>query len=248
MSILENNWNLSQQAQEFFVYTTLGIVPKEIFNTGNYNKMISDYKCLNNADDNYKVYCIYKCARTAYNDLSRTLRYDIKYKSSSKDKDALAHKENTINNICAKLTNAIYNDGNIAVDTESLFNVFVENGNNNECIADLLHLLTVDDKTNQKFHFGQVQKWVNMTLKYLYLLGIIHDNSKLHIPIDNYIINAFKQNDIYVPSKAWSRFDDTDYYNQYKSYMERLDEPYIDWEHKTWIEQAEKEKGIKINS
>ena len=50
----ENEWKLNQQAQEFFVYTTLGIVPQEIFNTGNYAKMISYYECLNNTDVNYK--------------------------------------------------------------------------------------------------------------------------------------------------------------------------------------------------
>lgn len=244
----ENEWKLNQQAQEFFVYTTLGIVPQEIFNTGNYAKMISNYECLNNTDVNYKVYCIFMCTKAAYNDLSRTLRYKEEYKSNSKDKNALNKKEQILNRICAELTKKIYNNGSITSNPENLFDVLVDKqGKYSDCVNDLFVCLKEDEKDNLKFHFGQVQKWINMTLKYLYLLGIVENDNKLHIPIDNYIINAFKQNDIFVPRKAWSRFDNTDYYDQYKSYMDKLDEPYIDWEHKTWIEQAEKEKGIKFN-
>ena len=188
------------------------------------------------------------CTKAAYNDLSRTLRYEEKYKSDSKDKKALNEKEQILNRICAELTKKIYNNGSITSNPENLFDVLVDKqGKYSDCVNDLFVCLKEDEKDNLKFHFGQVQKWINMTLKYLYLLGIVENDNKLHIPIDNYIINAFKQNDIFVPRKAWSRFDNTDYYDQYKSYMDKLDEPYIDWEHKTWIEQAEKGKGIKFN-
>jgi hypothetical protein len=58
---------------------------------------------------------------------------------------------------------------------------------------------------NRKFTYGNAQKWVNMTLKYLYLLGgaycacgypkafqtsINHCKAWLHVPIDSYIIEA----------------------------------------------------------
>ena len=269
MSILEDNWNLEQQAQEFFVYTTLGIVPKKIFKDGNYNKTLSQYNCLdnidiNNIDINYKVYCIFKCARAAYNDLSRTLRYQEAYKSSSKNKKALEEKENKINCVCATLTRAIYNDGNTFADAEELFKELVEGDNPQECLSDLFKCLSEDKKTNQKFHFGQVQKWVNMTLKYLYLLGIVKDEDDvkaLHIPIDSYIMKALTENEIKFPKQSgdygsysdsnsvkWSRLNEDEYKKIVEEYRKTssIGKNPIMWEHNAWIKQAEKEKGIEI--
>ena len=251
MSILDEKWELSQQAQEFFVYATLGIVPKEIFNKGNYVEIISEFECFKRNEVNYTVYCIFKCARAAYNDLCRTLRYDAKYKSDSKDKKALKEKEKIINCICATLTKAIYNDGNIVANAEKLFNVFNVNGNNKKLMSALLKCLSVDKKTKQRFHFGQVQKWVNMTLKYLYLLGIVKDDKDikvLQIPVDSYILKALSEESgiKQKTNSAWSRFDSEDYYNIYDDYKDTIDKPYIHWEHDAWIKQAEKEKEVEI--
>ncbi len=53
----------------------------------------------------------------------------------------------------------------------------------------------------ERFSYGNAQKWVNMTLKYLYLLGsidvnirkirILDDSDYFHVPIDSYILDAF---------------------------------------------------------
>lgn len=84
-----------------------------------------------------------------------------------------------------------------------------------------------------------------MTLKYLYLLGIVNDNSKLQIPIDSYIMKALNQQDVPVPNTAWSRFDYKEYENLCNLYKDKIDMPYIEWEHDAWIIQAEKENGVK---
>lgn len=45
----------------------------------------------------------------------------------------------------------------------------------------------------ESFTIGQSQKWLNMTLKYLWLLNILLDGLNeeyLHIPVDSYIIEA----------------------------------------------------------
>ena len=226
MSILDEKWELSQQAQEFFVYATLGIVPKEIFNKGNYVEIISEFECFKRNEVNYTVYCIFKCARAAYNDLCRTLRYDAKYKSDSKDKKALKEKEKIINCICATLTKAIYNDGNIVANAEKLFNVFNVNGNNKKLMSALLKCLSVDKKTVKDDK----------------------DIKVLQIPVDSYILKALSEESgiKQKTNSAWSRFDSEDYYNIYDDYKDTIDKPYIHWEHDAWIKQAEKEKEVEI--
>jgi hypothetical protein len=66
-----------------------------------------------------------------------------------------------------------------------------------------------------KFHYGQAQKWINMTMKYIFVLDQEKVNSNyqfLHIPIDNIIIDALKSYDAPKLSCSWSRIDD---YQQY---------------------------------
>ena len=100
----------------------------------------------------------------------------------------------------------------------------------NKVIKELLHQNITDQKDfdewhkwacemliksfkNQKFTYGQAQKWINMTLKYLSMF----DYKKIekvyeycHIPIDNYILDKtgkkFKT--------AWSRI------NSYEDYLD----------------------------
>lgn len=261
MSVLnEKEWKLSQQAQEFFVYATLGIIPEELFEHSTYADTLSKIKGFKNVIINYQVYCIFMCAKAAYNDLSRTLRYRDEYKSSNKNKDALTKKEKKLNCICAELTKTIYNNNNIISDTETLFNVFVdEQGNYSYCVKELFSCLKEDEK--EKFHFGQVQKWVNMTLKYLHLLGIVENTNGLHIPIDSYIMKALSDEGVKFPkqnggwdkysennSVKWSRLDREQYEKIAKGYKDiELSNGPLTWEHFAWINQSEKEKGISFN-
>lgn len=101
-----------------------------------------------------------------------------------------------------------------------------------------------------EFYVGQAQKWVNMTLKYLYVL--IPDVVEpfycfLHIPLDNYIMDiAKKQYGVPSLSAAWSRISD---YQEYLDYelrlMEVIDEVPLDWEFRKWIESARNQKTEK---
>lgn len=88
--------------------------------------------------------------------------------------------------------------------------------------------------------YGQTQKWINMTIKYLYVLG---ENTFddvfgfLHIPLDNYIFDiASKILEVDRPTDAWSSLDDYDKYLEYqKSLREKMvnDMP-LSWEFKNW--------------
>lgn len=100
-----------------------------------------------------------------------------------------------------------------------------------------------------QFTYGQAQKWVNMTIKYLYILN---DHTfdcvfeYLHIPVDNYIFDAVeKELEIDRPTDTWSRWDKHEEYLKYqKDIRERIekdkniDVPPLLWEFKNWLEVA----------
>lgn len=98
------------------------------------------------------------------------------------------------------------------------------------------------------FTYGQAQKWINMTMKYLYVLE--PDKVKpiygfLHIPLDNYIIEAAKRDyGITPPKGAWSRIKSYDKYIQFEeNLIGMLHEIPLDWEFRKWIEEASRQKG-----
>lgn len=93
-----------------------------------------------------------------------------------------------------------------------------------------------------KLGYGQTQKWLNMTCKYLLAL----DNEKvwnsipyLHVPIDNIVIDlAAKQNLVKRPTKSWSTWN----FEEYKAYQEALRKAITDtypivWEFRNWNNQ-----------
>ena len=96
-----------------------------------------------------------------------------------------------------------------------------------------------------EFHIGQAQKWVNMTMKYLYICGAYSFKGifqYLHIPIDNYVFTvAEKELHIPQPKVRWSRWDSYD--TQYLAYQKELRlricglSP-LRWEFKFWLQEA----------
>lgn len=70
----------------------------------------------------------------------------------------------------------------------------------------------------KKFTFGQAQKWLNMTLKYVFVFG----KARLpgyeafyrfcHVPIDNIILESRTFSGLSAFAKPWSRNDDYDEY------------------------------------
>ena len=244
---------LTEQAQEFFVYTTLGIVPERMYSNAykeHFDNLLNDCKDFDSEATDYKWYCAFMCAKAAYNDLCRTLEYKNEFKTSGKKKKV---KETAINSICINLVQAIFKDGQTISDSKKLFSVFFnDNELNDQNFTDkglkkyLKKYKSKDKKheNEQEFHFGQAQKWVNMTLKYLYLLGIVKNPDDLHIPIDNYVLAALNDKYNISSNTVWSQFNYDNYDELYTSYNKVIKPPYINWEHDAWIIQAEKEKGI----
>lgn len=106
---------------------------------------------------------------------------------------------------------------------------------------------------NQAFTFGHAQKWVNMTMKYLYIIKNIFENygknilpgltdkleCQLHVPADSYIMEAVK----YSSAKAWSKWEESDYKNFREEICEKIaEESPLDWEGPAWIEIAKNRK------
>lgn len=97
-------------------------------------------------------------------------------------------------------------------------------------------------------YIGQVQKWLNMTIKWLWIYNrvyaidffkpILERESELHIPLDSFIIKYLKNEyKIQITSSEWSRIND--YKNIYLEYQKQLrnklqNEIPIEWELIHW--------------
>lgn len=109
----------------------------------------------------------------------------------------------------------------------------------------------------ESFTIGQSQKWLNMTLKYLWLLNILPDGLNeeyLHIPVDSYIIKAVgakKDNYQYglelersISKSSWSAWDNYYEYMVFQDGVKKaIKEKYssltpLEWESFAWIEVA----------
>ena len=98
---------------------------------------------------------------------------------------------------------------------------------------------------------GQAQKWVNMTMKYLFIADVPGTSDAFyfcHVPIDSYIIKAAeKQLGLKQPDLPWSKMDD---YREYAAYQRQIrirlgNVAPLEWEVKTWISMAVDKKEME---
>jgi hypothetical protein len=79
--------------------------------------------------------------------------------------------------------------------------------------------------SRHKLFVGQAQKWINMTLKYLFALGderingISRNYQFFHIPIDNIIQVKLSKSEIPKLKDRWSRINN---YSEYLNYQEMV--------------------------
>ncbi len=96
---------------------------------------------------------------------------------------------------------------------------------------------------------GQAQKWLNMTMKYLFIAdvpGIADVFYFCHVPVDSYIIEAAeKQLGLKRPGMPWSKIPNYDSYAEYQREIRtRLGNTApLEWEFDTWIKAAVDKKG-----
>ena len=93
-----------------------------------------------------------------------------------------------------------------------------------------------------KLTYGQAQKWINMTIKYLYLFGGYTFDSvfeELHIPVDNYILDiANKKLGIDKPKTPWSKWNEKQYCNYQNEIKSKIKIAPLLWEFEKWLEVA----------
>ena len=99
-----------------------------------------------------------------------------------------------------------------------------------------------------KFSFGQAQKWVNMGLKYAYVMGdrrvpgLERWYSHAHLPVDNIILESLSYLDLPPLAVAWSRLDDYGIYldlqNRFRGAFKPRD--LLEVEFSMWMEARKK--------
>lgn len=114
-----------------------------------------------------------------------------------------------------------------------------------------------EDTYTLEFTYGIAQKWLNMTMKYLYILNTFFPDKKickkvnelshtLHVPLDSYIFEAAANEDKSYPwsKEKWSKIS---VYEDYWEYQEKIKKKFsspIDWEGNAWLKIA-KERNKK---
>ena len=208
-----------------------------------------------------------KCAYRAYLDLARTVKYlysssEIEKAKPESDKSNFGKaRKSLIENICADLVKDIK-------DYPQDFNDFdVWHTKKCDWISKQMNAVYDKDKKflKEPFTYGQAQKWLNMTLKYLWLLNLLPSNISeelLHVPIDSFILQALQetgkfdesQNEIIYSGETyrykgetWSAMSEENYESLQKKIREIVKEKKIspiEWEYSAWIKIA-KERSIK---
>ena len=204
-----------------------------------------------------------KCAYRAYLDLARTVKYV--YSSTELEKATVgtdAHafidiRKKRIEAVCYKLIESIegYPNHSGGFDT----------WHESKCaqIIDRMNAPYGDGKKGflkARFTYGQAQKWVNMTLKYLWLLDMLPNGlseAELHVPVDSFILEALKETQqfntegnkitgsgesYYYNGEAWSAISEYKNYKNLQEGIRNIAEKQgispIQWEGPAWMDVA----------
>lgn len=211
-----------------------------------------------------------KCAYRAYLDLARTVKYV--YSSTELEKATVgtdAHafidiRKKRIEDVCYKLIESIegYPNHSGGFDT----------WHESKCaqIIDRMNAPYGDGKKGflkARFTYGQAQKWVNMTLKYLWLLDMLPNGlseAELHVPVDSFILEDLKETQqfntegnkitgsgesYYYNGEAWSAISDPENYKKLQKEIRDIAKEQgispIQWEGPVWIKVAQNRETRK---
>ena len=203
-----------------------------------------------------------KCANRAYLDYNRTLEFT----DDEKNKDHSDFRKGLYELTITQISNLIRKD-------EKETAAFDFDGWHNEACEAIMKAVDKKHVLKDSFSYGQAQKQLNMTLKYMWLLGlwpVLNSESitqKLHAVVDNYIIKAaWEISEIYLPVQTgkkrsgtkyfsdklefvWSRWDATIYTAFQQSLKDYVasDNTYscvFEWEQNAWNSIATEGKNL----
>ena len=205
-----------------------------------------------------------KCAYRAYLDLARTVKYtysSTELKKATVGTDAyefISVQKDRIKFICSKLIESIEGYPNHSGG----FDAWHES----KCaqIIDRMNAPYGDGNKvflKARFTYGQAQKWVNMTLKYLWLLDMLPNGlseAELHVPVDSFILEALKGTQLfntegnkitgsgesyYYNGEAWSAISEPKNYKKLQDGIGDIAKKQgispIQWEGPAWIKVAQ---------
>lgn len=144
------------------------------------------------------------CIDRAYRDFNRTLHG----LGSLENKDDIYEKAKT------KLAKCLYK---LKEKAEFVDQKMFDNWHKSTC--DVLASVYVENGYDY-FYVGQAQKWINMSLKYIFTMGedripgFLPCYNFCHIPIDNILLKELEKYQVPPITCAWSRLDD------YKEYFD----------------------------
>lgn len=175
------------------------------------------------------------CSHRAYADLSRTIDYSRSsswledHKKTDTAKSFIAQKqafkENVHNYLATRINQKLF-----SCTSKKDFDEWHKG-----CCTEIEKKAKESGliKEGKMFSYGQAQKWVNMTLKYMDISGFWDQGEQqiaelrtfLHVPVDSYILEASADCEILLPradgkknstysvstSKKWSNWDEDDY-------------------------------------
>ena len=172
---MNNEINNEQILRDFLVYSYFGIVPERIYDKNSFKKL--------SADD-YNTYCTKRAIMVAYRDATNQGAYNALFKEELAD-EKLDEKSEAARKEAAEF---------LLDEIQGLNDVSdFERWHARVCREIEKRYGEVKHNGNSFFTYGNAQKWVNMTMKYLWLLGLLDntvDCEKLHIPIDSFIIDT----------------------------------------------------------
>ena len=184
---------------------------------------------------------ILKCAKRAYLDLCRTLRFN-----NNSEKEHVAFCEHVSKKIVEEIQNIP-----LTLEIEDfdyahseICGRIIAFATNYPSKNSSYKLLAETEETKKSFNYGQAQKWLNMTLKYMYLLDCRSNffekySSFLHVPVDRYIIKKAEGIIENIPANAWSQWEKSTYIKFQSDLRTALKEKSpIDWEADAWIDIA----------
>lgn len=222
--------NLSLEAQEFLWYSLFNIKYDEL------------------ADD--RDYALIICAQRAYLDMNRTLQFNV----SDKKK-----RENFRDRICAIIITGI-NKLLKCFDKSEFDCKHSEICYKITAAAKGTNILKHRNNCEEVFYYGQAQKWLNMTMKYMRIMGFWADELKplgsyLHVPVDNIVMqkasdigvklprtdgSSGKYTDNTLPWSKWEPENYTTFQNELQGRSKEVSpqELPMEWESRVWLEAA----------
>ena len=233
----------SQQAlMDFLIYSYFKIIPKAIYG--------------DSREPDYSTYRIKKAIMKAYEDATNEGAYNTLFKKTieaGKLKQLKSASERAKNDSAEFLFSQIQKLSALASNYEEW--------HKNTCEELCKKYSEVCLNENEPFFtYGNAQKWVNMTMKYLWLLDRLPEGltaKSLHVPIDSFILEKLREENVdeirrdgdtyKYKGKSWSQLDDYDVYLDIQAKIGQIAGKTfpIEWEGPVWIKVAQNRETRK---